>query len=204
MFVGVSSWIKGYAYFAKAKKDLPDTWAIVVGLKCLAMQNVINLPYVAHEKIGQIYRLADIYVHTAVSEAFGLVYLEAMHYGLPIVTFKTDGAADLIVDGHNGFLIEPRNVQELLRKLKLLLSNTRLREKCINHGYAVVKKYTFRKTALQNLLEYHKTMYQKKVLCIPHVIRNGVRSRTEEIARALVLRDHKVLMLAWGARPERS
>lgn len=203
LFVGVSSWIKGYAYFSAVKKLLPETWAVVVGLSCADEHNVVNIPYVSHEKIGQLYRLSDIYVHTAVTEAFGLVYLEAMHYGLPIVTFKTDGALDLIVDGDNGFLVESRDIRTMTEKIRLLLGDNRLRQKFVQQGYSVAKKYTFKKTAFQNLIEYNKTMKQQKVLCIPHVIRNGVRSRTEEMARALVLRDHQVFMLAWGARPDR-
>jgi 1,2-diacylglycerol 3-alpha-glucosyltransferase len=48
---------------------------------------------------------ADIYVHTARTEPFGLVLIEAMAAGLPVITLDGGGNRDLIRQGENGFLL---------------------------------------------------------------------------------------------------
>ena len=204
LFVGMSSWTKGFVYFAELMRQSPEYKAIVVGIHLKKVpQNIINLPYVPHVIMPQLYMCADVFVHTAVTEAFGLVYPEAMHHGVPVVSFKTDGADLLIQSGKNGFIVPARDVGQLRQCVHAVLSNVQLRRSMIAAAKQTVKQFTFKRTAYQNLLEYYKTLNQQTVLCIPHVIRNGVRSRTEEIARALVLRDNKVFMLGWGARADR-
>ena len=52
---------------------------------------------------------SDIFIHSAFSEAFGLVLLEAMAAGLPVVSLDGGGNRDLIQNGKNGFLLTERN-----------------------------------------------------------------------------------------------
>jgi glycosyltransferase EpsD len=54
---------------------------------------------------------SDIYVHTATYEPLGLVLLEAMAAGLPVVTLDGGGNRDLIVNGENGYIIKQQNSQ---------------------------------------------------------------------------------------------
>ncbi|PHR34155.1 MAG: hypothetical protein COA38_04280 [Fluviicola sp.] len=66
---------------------------------------------------------ADFYIHTAKYEAFGLVLLEAMSAGLPIVCTDGGGNRDLIIEGQNGFMVMERSTKILADKVEYLIKN---------------------------------------------------------------------------------
>jgi glycosyltransferase involved in cell wall biosynthesis len=70
---------------------------------------------------------ASIYIHTSYSEAFGLVIVEAMACGLPVVCTDAIGNRDLILEGENGFMVRERDPKLLADKIELLLQNDALR-----------------------------------------------------------------------------
>ena len=63
------------------------------------------------------------------NEPFGIVFVEAMAYALPIVAARIGALPDMVRDGENGFLIEPGNVEELTKALDQLLSSEQNRKK---------------------------------------------------------------------------
>jgi glycosyltransferase involved in cell wall biosynthesis len=71
---------------------------------------------------------ARIYLHTAKYEPFGLVLLEAMAAGLPVVCTDGYGNRDLIKEGKNGFMVKDRNPSLLADKIELLMGDDALRE----------------------------------------------------------------------------
>ncbi len=71
---------------------------------------------------------SDIYVHAAKKEPFGLVLVEAMAAGLPIVTTDGGGNRDLIEEGTNGFMISQRNPEIFAQKIAFLIDNPKKRE----------------------------------------------------------------------------
>lgn len=71
---------------------------------------------------------AKIYLHTAKYEPFGLVILEAMAAGLPVVCTDGYGNRDLIKEGKNGFMITERNSSLLADKIEMLINNDDLRK----------------------------------------------------------------------------
>lgn len=70
---------------------------------------------------------ATVYLHTASYEPFGLVLIEAMAAGLPIVTTDGFGNRDLIQDGVNGFMVWERDAGQLADQIEILLKNEALR-----------------------------------------------------------------------------
>ena len=67
------------------------------------------------ENVEEYLWQSDIYVHSAISEGFGLTLIEAMAAGLPVVAINANGNRHLIMNGHNGFMVE-RNQRELFVK----------------------------------------------------------------------------------------
>lgn len=63
----------------------------------------------------------SLYVHTAIIEPFGLVIIEAMACGLPVICSDGLGNRDLIREGENGFLVKERNPKLLADKIQFLL-----------------------------------------------------------------------------------
>lgn len=72
---------------------------------------------------------STIYLHTASYEPFGLVLIEAMACGLPVVCTDGKGNRDLIIEGENGFMVWERDPKLLADKIELLINNPPLRLK---------------------------------------------------------------------------
>jgi glycosyltransferase involved in cell wall biosynthesis len=82
----------------------------VDGVVFPGFQQIDNLP--------RWYAGAGAFVHPALEEPWGLVINEAMASGLPIICSRTTGAAELIEEGGNGFLFDPRDFSALAALLK--------------------------------------------------------------------------------------
>ena len=75
------------------------------------------------------YAAADIYVHPTYYDPCSLVALEALAAGLPVVTSRQNGVAELIEDGRHGFLLDdPGSLGEFLGRLERLLDDRRREE----------------------------------------------------------------------------
>lgn len=203
LFVGVSSWVKGYQYFKQIINNKNSYLVVGIKLKGNLPKNVINLPYVSAEKIDQLFNLADVYVHTAVSESFGLVYLEAMKNKVPIVSFKTHGTDLLLRNSVNGLVVPDRDTASLSLAIEKVLTDNIFCRQIIANGTKTVNAYSFVKSASLLTGFYQQLLQQKNYLLIPHLVKNNNRTRTEEIARALVRRGEKVFLLYWGERKEK-
>lgn len=96
---------------------------------------------ISDRDLANYYNLCDIFLLMSKTikeksgiEGFGIVYIEASFLGKPVIGGKSGGTADAIEDGKTGFLIEPNNVNELERKIILLLKNKSLRDKLGKNG----------------------------------------------------------------------
>lgn len=86
-------------------------------------------PLVGNEKWNE-YKHADIFCFPTFyeSETFGLVLLEAMQFGLPIIASSWRGVPDIIKDQESGLLIEPRSPAQLTSQLMCLIEDPDLRK----------------------------------------------------------------------------
>ena len=78
---------------------------------------------------------ADIFAFPTFYDTFGLVNLEAMNYQLPIVTTNFGGIPDEIINGENGFVVEPEDAQATADALCQLLEDASLRQRMGRAGY---------------------------------------------------------------------
>jgi len=67
----------------------------------------------AHEQLPRALNAADLLVLPSVAEAFGLVLVEAMACGLPVIACRTHGPAEIVADGKTGWLIPPDDQDSL-------------------------------------------------------------------------------------------
>jgi len=96
--------------------------------------NIILQGKVSSDKLKELYKKSKIFVLTPLSdefnfEGFGLVYLEANIYGLPVVGSYGNGGEDAIKNGFNGFLAKENNPEDIAEKIIELLNNQELYEK---------------------------------------------------------------------------
>ena len=77
------------------------------------------LGWISRQEISQVYQKADIFVLPSYSEALGMVIVEAMASGLPVIATKTSGAEYLIKDKKTGFLVPVGDVNAIKEKIKI-------------------------------------------------------------------------------------
>jgi glycosyltransferase involved in cell wall biosynthesis len=98
----------------------------------------------------EVYRNLDIVVLTSLWEGLPCVFSEAMAGDLPIVATNVDGAREAIVDGENGFLHEPHDVEGMAKSVLKLLQDPRLRQTMGNRGKSRVMEFDI-STSVANL-----------------------------------------------------
>jgi glycosyltransferase involved in cell wall biosynthesis len=97
---------------------------------------------------------ADIYVHSATYEPFGLVLLEAMAAGLPVVCLDGGGNRDIIENGKNGFMIKEQNPIQFADKIVELVNNQKLYTLMSLYAQEYAKKFDIKEYANKLLKLY--------------------------------------------------
>jgi glycosyltransferase involved in cell wall biosynthesis len=103
-----------------------------------------------------LYRLADVFVFPSLYEGFGLMALEAMAAGTPVVTSDAIVFEEVLEDA--AFIVN--NAREMAGAILALLIQQPLRDTMINQGLALASNYSWRKTAQETLAVYERVMRQ--------------------------------------------
>lgn len=96
--------------------------------------------FVPHDEIPLYYKLGDVFVFASKTETQGLVLLEALASGLPVVALKWKGVKDVLKNCEAAVLIEEENEKLFVEKIKRILENDRLREEFSTKGKEFVRK----------------------------------------------------------------
>lgn len=93
-------------------------------------------------EIKKYYLSSDIYVSATEYEPFGIVFLEAMEAGLPVISKKTGGVVDIIDEGINGYLIDWDDFPtRAASKIQKMIENPQLYSYCSRNALEIVKNY---------------------------------------------------------------
>lgn len=102
--------------------------------------NIIFTGCIEHSQIRNYYHASDIFVFASRSETQGIVLLEAMAAGLPVVAVKASGVNDVVTDGWNGYITEPV-VDEWEKKLEIVFDNPDLKEAMKKNSITRAREY---------------------------------------------------------------
>jgi glycosyltransferase involved in cell wall biosynthesis len=94
-----------------------------------------------HDEVARWYRRADVFCLPSVQEGFGIVFLEAMASGLPVVAPHATAIPEVVPDGQAGLLVPPGNVEALAAALTRLLREPVLRAEYGAYGQAHARRY---------------------------------------------------------------
>ncbi|MCS6781854.1 MAG: glycosyltransferase family 1 protein [Gloeomargarita sp. SKYBB_i_bin120] len=90
--------------------------------------NTHFIGYLEGEALAQAFASADVFVFPSCTETLGLVLLEAMAAGCPVVAARRGGITDIVQDGVNGYLYEPEQEQGLIEAVQRVLASPEQRQ----------------------------------------------------------------------------
>ncbi len=148
---------KGHEYFIKAaKKILEERKArfLIVGdgeLKKKIKNQIIdlgldnNIEMLGERKdIPQILSKTDIFVLPTLWEGTPRTIFESMAARVPVITTPVGGIPEIIKDNKTGFLVEPRNSNELAKKIVFVLDNKILVNKVVNNAFRESQRFSYK------------------------------------------------------------
>ncbi|MEH1842668.1 MAG: glycosyltransferase family 4 protein [Nostoc sp.] len=99
--------------------DIPRIQALVSNLN---LQNCVTIAgFVPDEELCDYYNLCDVFALPSKGEGFGIVYLEALACGKPVLAGKQDGSIEPLAEGKLGCLVDPDNIEEIADNLIQIL-----------------------------------------------------------------------------------
>jgi phosphatidyl-myo-inositol alpha-mannosyltransferase len=182
LFVGRMEKRKGLEYLLKAyrliKPDFPDCRLIIVGpgtrlrkkyenmVEDAKLPDVIFTGHVVYDQLPRYYRTADIFCAPATGhESFGIVLLEAMATGRPVVASSISGYSTVVENGVDGVLVPPKQEVPLARAIASLLKNEPLRIQMGANGRVKSQNYGWEQIS-RKVMNYYLNILMAK---------NGVR-----------------------------
>src|SRR5690606_29766449 len=103
----------------------------------------IHRPHVPQSSLPEIYRGADVFVFPSLLEGMGLVVLEAMACGLPIIT-TPNGPSDIVRDGIDGFVVPVRDPDAIAERLEYLYKHPDQRQEMGHNAQIRAREFTWK------------------------------------------------------------
>lgn len=164
VFVGRMEKRKGVYYLLKAykrvKKEIPNCRLILVGpgtrlrgkyermVEKEKLQDVVFTGFVPSSQLPAFYRSADVFCAPATGgESFGIILLEAMSCGVPVVASDIDGYNSVLTNNQEGLLVPPRNPESLAQAISLLLKDREMRNRLGKAGIQTAYQYSWENVA---------------------------------------------------------
>jgi len=150
--------------FRQVKEEIPNSRLIVVGpgtrlrrryeryVARTGLKDVVFTGLVSYDDLPRYYQTADVFCAPAIgSESFGIILLEAMALGKPIVASNIEGYASVISPGVDGLLVPPADKDKLAQALISLLNDEALRQemgakgriKALEHSWERIARRVF-------------------------------------------------------------
>jgi D-inositol-3-phosphate glycosyltransferase len=115
----------------------------------------------AQDTLPYYYSAADVVVMPSHYESFGMVALEAMACGTPVIASRVGGLPYNVLDGVTGILVPERNPEALAREIMRLLTDEPLRRRLGEAAAQVARYYSWERIAAQVIDLYHQVIHQR-------------------------------------------
>ncbi len=183
LFVGRIEPLKGIDVLLRAAASLEGPYRLlVVGgdakdsertdeLRSLAAElgiesNVTFRDAVPHDELPAYYNAADVCAVPSYYESFGLVAVEAMACGVPVVASRVGGLKETVKDGRTGYLVPWRCAEPFSERLDLLLRNEPLRRSLGREARAAAERYRWSAVAARVEDVYHELVSQYRGVAV--------------------------------------
>lgn len=158
---------KRYDLLIEAAKDFPDTEVVIIGgkadrfhteiIKICGAKNVRFIDFLPYSGLARYFQAADVFVMPSDSDVWGMVIVEAMANGLPVIATDSCGAApDLIIDEKNGVIVPKGNVTKIREGLEFFLASAEDRFEFGKNSLSVVKEYSIENEVRDHIRAFDK------------------------------------------------
>ncbi len=146
--LGVEKYLKAVPAIGMSKKNNSDRYVM------------------PSNEIISLYKASDVFAFPTLIESFGLVNIEAMAAGLPVVVTDAPGCNDLITHNYNGLVSAVGDVQGMAENILEVLDNIELSNKLVKNGVEVAKKHDWKNVAQQYVQSYQQAIASKRTSVI--------------------------------------
>ncbi len=158
-FAGRLSWEKGAEYMFRAwplvLAQYPEARLVQAGsgdmegkiielIKELKIEDSVELKAtISHDAYIKEFKKAEVVVCPSLAEGLGIAFIEAQACGRPVIGTRVGGIPDVITDGENGLLIEPRNSRAIAEAIIKLFKDKELAERLSERGLETSKRFAW-------------------------------------------------------------
>jgi len=131
----------GIRYLLAGKYDAEEKHRIDALVKRHEIGDTVILPgFILEEELAAHYDIADCYIMPSKKEGFGIVFIEALYYGKPVIAGNVDGSVDALDNGSLGLLVNPDDQDQITTAIEKVLDNVQAH--LPNHEL-VFKKFSY-------------------------------------------------------------
>jgi glycosyltransferase involved in cell wall biosynthesis len=170
---------KGFGYLAQvaqrlAQLQVPFKMVITGGNRNPAVEEevrgffapirdrVVFTGFLEGAALARVYASADLFLHCSVTETFGLVVLEAMACGLPVVARDAGGPSEIVRDGVSGFLVDQGDMETFAGKVIALMKNAEERLRMSKASRVIAENTTWKRINNRVAWQMLRTLQQQE------------------------------------------
>jgi glycosyltransferase involved in cell wall biosynthesis len=120
----------------------------------LGVSDVEFIGRVKNVEIGRELNKSDIYINPTTKDSFSVSMFEAFACGLPVISTNVGAIPNFVKDGINGYLVDSDNIDQLVKKIELVIEDQERSNKMIKNGYKTVKEFQW-----SNLKKKYESIY---------------------------------------------
>jgi len=127
-------------------------------------EDIFVLGNIPEDKINDLYKAGDVFVFPSVKEGWGLVVLEAMASGLPVIASDIEPLTEFLEDGTNSLLVSPMDYKSFSDGVIKIIEDGETNKKLQSNGRNTAKKYSWETTAEGHLAIYNNILKNSNLL----------------------------------------
>lgn len=113
--------------------------------------------YADRNKLVKVLPEYDVFSLMSIGDSFGIVFIEAMSAGLPVICAKAGGPVEIILDGETGLFVKPDNLEDTVKIIEYCIENPEMMEQMGRNGRKRVEEYY----SIKSVADQHIRLYEK-------------------------------------------
>jgi glycosyltransferase involved in cell wall biosynthesis len=138
-------------------------YLLELGKKLGLSEKLYFLGHIPDDILYAIYKMASVAVFPSLYEPFGIVALEAMALGTPVIASAVGGLNEIIINGYNGIKVTPGSAYELAEAIVKIIDDPSLSKKLIENAKNFVKNFTWEKAAEETIKLYEEVIREYNI-----------------------------------------